>query len=134
MQIRTASQQKSVTKHGGYRRFTENALRLRWETARPISWGASRGTVQAEVIRSNWAVRCPHCAGAMFVEPGEPFFCPDCGMQANDWLPMTVVWPEERATIERVLLARSDPLTRNWTRESVAALRAENLAHGEAEE
>lgn len=138
MLIRTAGQQKTVRKHGGYRRFVEHCLRLRWEDAlkanpalRRIQWDETQGEVMATVVRSNWRVDCPFCQSAMAAEPGEPFFCPDCAMQGNEFKPMAIVWPKERAEIERVLLARPNPNNRNWLiGETVADLLTENVAHG----
>lgn len=138
MQIRTANQQKIVRQLGGYRRFVEHCLRLRWRDAmqsnpllRRIDWEHPQGEVQATIGRSDWRVDCPYCRGALVVEPGEPYFCPDCAMQGNDYKPLTVVFPANRAEIERVLLKRPDPETRNWlVGETVADLERENREHG----
>ena len=131
MEIRIASQQQAIKQHGGYRRFVENCLRLRWSNYLKIDWAHPQGMVQAQVMRSNWVAKCPHCPSQMFVQPGEPFFCPDCAMQGNDYKPMTVVWPKKRQAIERVLLQRKDPLNRNWLiGETVDDLINENLEHG----
>ena len=138
MIIRTASQQIPVQTHGGYRSFVQHCLDIRWSEAarrnsalRHILWEAPAGEVKAEVARSDWRAGCPFCPSFIVAEPGEPFFCPDCAMQGNDFKPMTVVFPEARAEIEQILAARQDPMTRNWTNETVTELQAENAAHGE---
>ncbi len=42
-----------------------------------------------------------------------------------------VVWPDDRAAIEKVLNGRPVPSTRNWTSdESVEQLTVENIEHG----
>lgn len=74
---------------------------------------------------------CPFCAGAQVIEPGEPFCCVDCVMSGNEGYSMDVVYPEERAEIERILMLRPNPLNRNWLpHETIADLIAENLEHG----
>lgn len=133
MLIRTANDQFIVIQMGGYREFVETVVKRNWAGAMAIDWDRLAGAVMAEVVRSDWRVKCPFCAGAQVIEPGEPFFCVDCLMQANGFRPMRVTWPENRDDIERVLLHRPDPLTRNWLPgqgETVDLLRLENQQHG----
>jgi hypothetical protein len=128
--IKTASQQYTVRLKGGYRQWVELLVMQRW-LFKGIDWEQAQGTVLAEVWRSGWHAKCPFCRGAMVVEPGEPFFCVDCAMQGNEFRPMRVVWPEERHTIERLLLKRPNPMNRNWfPHETVEILIAENHQHG----
>lgn len=132
--IITANQYPSVTRLGGYRRYVEHHTRARWpmltQTLR-IDWRNTAGEVLAMVIRGSWRAGCPFCNGSVFCEPSEPFFCPDCAMQGNQFRPMRVVMPERRQDIERLLRMRPDPNTRNWIPpETVENLIAENLEHG----
>lgn len=130
MLIKTANMQFTVMQKGGYRAFVELMVMQRW-SMRGILWEQAQGDVMAEIWRSGWHAKCPYCRGAMVVEPGEPFFCPDCAMQGNGFLPMRVVWPRERHTIEKLLLMRPNPQNRNWfPYETVAMLREENRVHG----
>jgi len=92
---------------------------------------APRGEVQAEVNHGRWLVRCPACAGAEEADPQEPvFYCLSCGNSDNDGHVMTVVFSDDRETIEKILLLR--PMeNRNWkTRETLQDLVIENLEHG----
>lgn len=133
MLIRTANDQEIIRKRGGYRRFVEFSTLTHWGEKLPRNWDDLNGQVMAQVARSNWYVSCPFCVGALMAEPGEPFFCVDCLMQANAFRPMLVMWPENRLQIERVLILRPDPLTRNWlplTGETLETLMQENQAHG----
>lgn len=128
MFIRTAQHHPPVAKLG-YRHWVERLATARWPGAR-INWAAARGEATAQVIRSNWVAVCPFCAGGILIQPGEPFFCPDCMMQGNGFLPMGIRWPENRTAIEAVLVQRPNPMNRNWYPwESVDVLTAENLEH-----
>lgn len=129
--IRTANQQMSVKRAGGIIAFTERLVKERW--MRTIDWSRIGGVVAAEIAHSNWRVSCPYCSGAIVIEPGLPFFCPDCCMQANDYQPMFVQMPDEktRREIERLLVMRADPVRRNWyPHETIADIRHENNRHG----
>jgi hypothetical protein len=133
MFIRTANQQPLVHQAGGYRRFVEMVIRRNWLVNIEIPWDEPRGEIRAEVVRSSWRVKCPFCAGALVIEPGEPFFCVDCLMQGNGFYPMRVIWPSMRQAIENVLLQRPNPATRNWlpdAGETLEFLRVENQQHG----
>lgn len=131
MLIKTASQQQSVKRHGGtYRRFIELIAQSRWDGQARVNWQTHSFT-RAEIARSSWRVECPFCKEAFVYEPGEPFFCPNCLMVSNEGCAMSVIMPESRAEIERILLLRPVPETRNWTTETVAELLIENLEHGD---
>jgi hypothetical protein len=91
-------------------------------------------TVFAQVNRGRWLVECPHCPSARLTAPGRLFWCPSCGNRAVAGQGMTVDWPADWETIERLLMVRPVE-NRNWVvrrsgAESVAELAAENVAHG----
>lgn len=52
-----------------------------------------------------WIALC-ECNGAEYVAPGEPFYCHSCGNYANSGKPRPVIFPENKADIERELLRR----------------------------
>lgn len=133
MLIKTASQQLPVKRTGGYRTWIELSALARWDGSAKINWQA-RGVVRAEVVRSSWRASCPFCNEAFVVEPGEPFFCTNCCMAGNNGYAMQVLWPKKRAEIERVLLARPIPETRNWLPlqgETLQTLIKENIERGD---
>lgn len=95
----------------------------------------------ARVNLGYWVASCPRpfCMGAEhfgarmnglgmaelggLTEAG--FTCKTCGLRCDS------VWPQERLEIERILMERPDPRTRNWEpHESMFALLSENIAHG----
>ena len=86
----------------------------------------------ARVNRGRWIIDCNHCNSALDVTPADTVaICIECG---TEWFEVT--FPFEKATIEHLLLKRPGNLREgfansNWVPgESVADLRAENLAHG----
>ena len=85
----------------------------------------------AVVNHGRWIVRCPWCSGAQNASREDRrVFCCNCGNAAvkGQWIP--VIWPKNWAAIERVLLDRPDPDTRNWERhETLDELIAENTEH-----
>lgn len=136
--IKTASDNPNVQRAGGYRRWCERIIRKKWRTARP-NWEI-RGSdyAMAEIIRGNWVVRCPYCAGGQLAEPGEPFVCVDCMNVANAGYAIAVIWPEpeDRHEIEKLLLRRStieqmNYLARNG--ETYDSLVAESIERGDLE-
>ena len=83
--------------------------------------------VAARVNWGRWVVDCPRCPDAAVMDPGAPMFLCKCGAPAE------VVWPPEETVygIERLLLMRPDPSTRNWVpEETLVDLMVENGAHG----
>lgn len=129
MRILIANEQIAVQNSGGYRQFITRLVIDRWRFS--INWRSRKGSVKAEIVKSNWRVACPFCRGAVVIQPRKLYFCPDCANQANDFKPMLVLWPQNRAEIERVLLLRPDPLRRNWLpSETLQDLIDENNAHG----
>lgn len=94
-------------------------------------------SVNAVVNAGRWIVRCPspRCGGSTIVPTAcDRYFCTNClnATHANRWL--HVAWPDadELAAIERVLMQRPVPATRNWDPpETVAVLEAQNLAAGD---
>jgi hypothetical protein len=90
-------------------------------------------TLPAFVNDGRWVVVCP-CGGAQVAARSDRrFFCVDCrGWEGRGW--DDVYWPddEELEVAERLLLARPDPLSRNWRPwdETAEVLYEENLAHG----
>lgn len=92
--------------------------------------------VEAYVNYGQWVAECPSGdGGAIQASRSEPFMCPECwnALWGGQWL--EVVYPPNKAAIEAVLLrrpkVRNEYRTRNWLPgETVAALNAENAAHG----
>ena len=129
--IRTARDSAAVRKHGGsYQKFVEQVAQSNWEAK--IDWSINESvSVLAEVNNSSWIVACPFCSGAILHEPGAPFYCPQCMMEAINCKACYVVYPENRAEIEAILMMRDDPATRNWKAyETADDLRRENIEHG----
>ncbi|MDP2949049.1 MAG: hypothetical protein Q8P22_05885 [Chloroflexota bacterium] len=100
------------------------------------------GKVNAIIDDSRWIVRCPNpaCAGALLAPRDTPFFCcVDCGSPENNHQWYEVVYPKEKAAIEKLLLARPYNVTlpngqvagRGWTLGQTAkALLLENAEIG----
>jgi hypothetical protein len=62
--------------------------------------------VFAEIDFGQWIGRCA-CGGCEFVDPGEPIFmCFGCGNRDNAGYLRPVIFPAERAEIERLVLER----------------------------
>lgn len=84
----------------------------------------------AYIDRGQWVIRCDCGAGNTFDPEWADglALCFGCGAQhVNVTLPST----QDRATLERLLLARPESKTRNWTsRETMEEIEAENEAHG----
>jgi hypothetical protein len=139
MMILTASQQFSV-RHlcgGSYKAFIERQCLLRWNGAARPNWTEYGDAVSAWINQSSWVVNCPDCRESIIAEPGLPFFCPSCLNKKNSGLARPILWPENRIDLERVLLMRIAPETRNWmpqNGETIETLVEENKQHGEWEE
>ena len=94
-----------------------------------------KGEVAARLEHGRWIADCPFCNGAEVVSrQAREFFCLTCGMVSNGGHPMRVIFPRERAEIERVLQARGSR-NQHWRPgDSLDELRAMNRAHGLPEE
>lgn len=93
----------------------------------------AKAPVKAVVDASRWIAHC-ECGGAEHIDPQTRLFmCGACFNAAQKHRWRMVVVPNERTVqaIEKILMFRPNPLTRNWNPgESVAELAAENVAHG----
>lgn len=87
--------------------------------------------LQARIYEGQWIVDCP-CGGADFVWTDALLtVCASCGNRPLGGTWRRVVLPDERAAIERHLLARPEAWQRNWgPGETVAGLVRENAAEG----
>jgi hypothetical protein len=89
---------------------------------------ARHGWTMARVNWSRWVADCPspHCASALQLYRDQPWFtCLDCGEVSE------IEWPDMIEEIERILLMRPNPFTRNWEPgETLNDLYEQNLEHG----
>lgn len=88
-----------------------------------------------EVEHGIWMVRCPHCPSAQRAcFSDRRFYCvdKDCPRPfPGAWL--TVVWPDNWAQIEQLLLVRPDSRYQHWQpTETLADLEAQNAEHRDA--
>lgn len=87
-----------------------------------------RGVTYARCNWSRWVGDCPSpfCLSALQLQRHQPWFtCLECGETGE------IVWPSHVEDVERILLMRPDPFTRNWEPgESLQDLYQENLDHG----
>ena len=84
---------------------------------------------EAQAAWSDWEARCGACRyGAERLQRFQPMIeCRVCGMVTE------IIWPSEAMVkgIERLLMMRPDPTTRNWfPGETLHDLMFENGAHG----
>jgi len=102
---------------------------------------AVQGQVLAVINYGRWIVDCPAdgCRGAVVASlVTREFFCTECGSRENYGKVYRVVFPRFRAALEKELIKRPSRVPfsaehRNWTpSESLAAIKAENIAHGVA--
>lgn len=86
--------------------------------------------VFAFVNASEWKARC-ECGGVEYVDMEmRLFMCCSCWNRRHAHAWRRVVVPAERHDIERILLARPNPLTRHWkVDEPLGHLLVENLAN-----
>lgn len=114
--------------------------------AEVVAWGRP-SPVAARVNWGRWIADCPACTSALEVERGDPRLgayvtvvrddvgpvevfrpgCFDCGTRVE------VVWPSAAFCdgVERLLMMRPDPATRNWSHpETLHDLMTENALHG----
>jgi hypothetical protein len=98
--------------------------------------------VNAFILDGRWVARC-ECGGQEVVDWQAPLFTclnPVCLNGPNEYYPRPVIFPsvQEHRELSEVLLARPNPINRNWDRdgvvygksESIDDLRAENEARG----
>ena len=98
---------------------------------RVFSGDYSQRPVVAEVSHNRWIAVC-ECGGCEVVDPEAPlFYCFSCYNIADGGLARSVAFPPDWDQVERVLMVRMDPLTRNFLPgETLDKLRAENMEHG----
>lgn len=92
----------------------------------------SGSALLAVVDANRWIVHCLTCNGAEFAwKTTHMFMCVTCWNGTNDFMFRPVDFPKRMKAIERVLMARPNPASRNWLpSETVADLEAENEKHG----
>lgn len=128
--ILTANRNRNVIKSGGYLAFI-NAQINRLHGPITIDLRDKAGEVAPQVIRSQWVVECPWCAGAIVVNPGSWYLCVECLNADNSGKVARIIDPPDRTEVERLLNLRPNFQNRNWlTGETVENIRAENIAHG----
>jgi hypothetical protein len=131
--IRTANDNPIVLTTGGnYRGWIEKETGRRWNIYPNWHLDKKLPPIYALVTHSDWVWMCDACGHLWWAEPTFPrAFCPECLNASSSGFSRLIVWPEERARIERALIYRSDPKTRNWLwHETVNDLMAENIQHG----
>lgn len=92
-------------------------------------WGTPRkGTTQASPLINHgvWKLPCSCGEHPVYSPEWQMACCFHCGVVYEGILP-----PVQYQEIEHVLLQRSAMTQRNWSIETIEALRAENLAHGD---
>ena len=91
---------------------------------------ATKGIIKPVVNHGRWLVDCPTCGAAVVVSDTDSVYvCPECGSPENDGQFYNVVFPADRVGIERELDKRLLK-NRNWDKETIAELIAENQAKG----
>ena len=127
--IMTANQHLIVKRQGGYRKWIAFIISAKFPGATP-DWRIAGESVKARIIRSDWVAQCPDCDGGQIIEPGDPFICVTCQNVKNGGKARTIEMPPNREAIEKVLLRRINPRTRNWKDgECVQGLLIENIQH-----
>lgn len=108
---------------------------------RMLSDETSGNPVKAFVVDGRWVARC-ECAGQEVVDPSDPLFVclnPSCYNIVAQHYPRKVDFPSKakRKKLSEILLARDNPVNRNWDRlgvfgksETIEDLERENKAHG----
>lgn len=131
--IPIATAREKYAAHGGYRAFVTRLCRERWQTQ--PNWVLNESDpLLASICRSAWVVHCDVCHEQLFIEPGEVYFCPNCLNAKHGNRARLVIFPNEsdRAEIEKLLLKRVVPDTRNWNAsETIGDLVKEQISHGE---
>jgi hypothetical protein len=90
--------------------------------------------MDAKLLDGRWVVSC-ECGGQEVVDPDDPaFVClnPNCLNVLTKHEPRKVKFPKGQKLkgISEVLLARPNPINRNWLGETIAVLEKENTDHG----
>jgi len=90
--------------------------------------------VDAIIVDGRWVARC-ECIGQEVVDPDDPVFVclnPSCLNIMTDHKPRKVKFPNEKTqkAISEILLARPNPVNRNWLGETLEELEKENVEHG----
>jgi hypothetical protein len=126
-------------------RNVHQALFISAEILARLMHDKSRGTaVRAFILDGRWVARCPDCeTGQECVDQNEPLFsCLNihCLGIGNDHWPRPVSFPNvaQQRSLSEILLARPNPINRNWDRdgkvlgnpETFKMLEDENAAHG----
>lgn len=104
------------------------------DTTPPAAGVALGVKALAEANAGRWIARCPFCTGAEYVSLTDPvFFCHECRNATVGSQLVAVELPpaKTREQIERYLLARPVPASRDWRPgETVKDLQAENRSLG----
>lgn len=90
------------------------------QLSKPWAGVVSTSTALAKIDFGRWLATCPACGGSEYVDPDEKlFFCFACGNKWAGGQALTVVFPRNKADIEKALLDRpvvvpetDDPLNR----------------------
>ena len=134
MRIREAKDQLAVRKYasGNWRGFVERECRMRWQAHANWELDKSAPPLHAWIASSDWVVTCDTCREQIVIDFGEIYFCPNCLNAAHGGKARTVIYPEQREEIERVLVLRPDPNMRTWyPHETIDDLKRQNLEHGD---
>lgn len=113
-----------------FRRTNLRRLRERFHI-KEAAFDEDTEPVEAFVNKGNWLVVCPKCGGAEYAWEECFFFCCSCKNSYLGHKYRRLVFPEDRAAIEALLVVR--PLAnRNWTfKETVEDLEQENKEHAD---
>ncbi len=131
MFIKNANQQPAIKLAGGIEKFIEAQILSAWGQLPPIDWANPVGYAPAYILRSSWVVGCPFCSDTHFTYYQATFFCPSCLMGENSGKAVRVYFPKEWEEIQDTLVARPNPMNRNWLiNETLKDLLFENEIHG----
>lgn len=84
------------------------------EALRADRWDDLEHALHAEINHGRWVVQC-ECGEAQLTHPDDPWFmCGTCANEHKGWSWRLVVFPENRAEIERLVDARIHDNLRNW--------------------
>jgi hypothetical protein len=100
---------KDLVRRGAYPSVRAMVHAMSQTRGLPWTGKVSGAALYARVDFMRWLVDCPHCGGAEYIDPEEPFFfCVSCGNAENrgDAYPVIVPSKRDRDAIERALLER----------------------------